>query len=502
MRRALLAGLLLIGACRAPAPARVPSAHELSALGRRALVGRFQAVDAAMRNPAPDGPRIDDFAAGHAAFVAHRRFADGTLERLARRWLTRASTAGAAHVCDASEDLAELERRTGHDRAAQAVVETALRSGDGSLACRGRLRALGSAVGLELPVTAFGVEGVRATLTDVDVMRAEGQDGTSVRVVVSLDHEARGELVPPSEGDGRARLRFSGVRIAPSVTLPIEVADTGLVRVEAANGATTGLDFVVDPDVTVRAYAVDDPVRWVLDFDRPAATDAPARTGPPRLIVLDPGHGGDEHGARVDGTRESHLVLDIATRAAAELRARLPTTRVLLTRTTDDEVSLEARSAMANSLDADLFVSIHLNDADVPVSTGGITTFVLDTEDPRQAVRLAARENTTTTDRVSGLSVLLAGLHRTTQVGESRRLASFVHASALAHARTVLPALPDRGVRSQMFYVLVGTRMPAILVECSFMTRPEELTALRTERYRRELATGIAEGITLYAGSR
>lgn len=218
-----------------------------------------------------------------------------------------------------------------------------------------------------------------------------------------------------------------------------------------------------------------------------------------RVILLDPGHGGDEHGARVDGVRESHLVLDITRRTAMLLSRALPDTRILMTRQDDTDITLEARAAMAQRVSADLFVSVHLNDAEVPVETGGITTFVLDTTGDEAAIRLAARENGTRTVEVTGMQRLLAGLHREQQAIASRALADVVHASLLRRARREIPRLPDRGVKSAMFYVLVGAEMPAILVEASFMSRPEELEQLRTIRYRQALAEGIASGIVRYA---
>jgi N-acetylmuramoyl-L-alanine amidase len=181
------------------------------------------------------------------------------------------------------------------------------------------------------------------------------------------------------------------------------------------------------------------------------------------------------------------------------LRVRLPSTRVVLTREENRFVSLEQRTAMANAVGADAFVSIHLNAAWEDVQHGGVTTFVLDTNDDRQAVRLAARENGTSEHEVGALSRILAGLHRDEQATGSRGLAEHLHASTLAGGRRVLPRLYDRGVRSAMFHVLVGATMPAVLVEASFMTRRDEADALRTEGYRQALAEGIADGIVAYA---
>ena len=172
----------------------------------------------------------------------------------------------------------------------------------------------------------------------------------------------------------------------------------------------------------------------------------------------------------------------------------------MLTRNEDVDVSLPDRTALANGLGADLFVSIHLNDSVVPVDTGGITTFLLDGDDRRQPVRLAMRENGTREDEVTGMQRILADLHRTERLEGSRRLAGLVHAETLRHARRQYEGLADRGVRSDVFAVLVGARMPAILLEASFMRLPEDLAALKTAAYRQSLADGIARGIVRYAG--
>ena len=81
----------------------------------------------------------------------------------------------------------------------------------------------------------------------------------------------------------------------------------------------------------------------------------------------------------------------------------MPRVRVMLTRSTDVDLSLEERCALANAMEADAFVSIHLNASHEPVRKGGVTTFVLDTTNNRQALRLAARENGTRVAEVTGI---------------------------------------------------------------------------------------------------
>jgi len=234
----------------------------------------------------------------------------------------------------------------------------------------------------------------------------------------------------------------------------------------------------------------------VMDFrDQAQRPSAPGGY----TIVLDPGHGGDATGAKgPNGIRESEVALSLALRVRRALSRMLPDVRVVMTRDRDVDLSLEARSALANALDADLFVSIHLNASDSPEDKGGVSTYVLDSTTDAAALRLAAQENGTDEAGVTALQLVLASLYRKDQVEHSRALAHDVQSSLLHSGRKVHPELNDRGVKRALFYVLVGARMPSILVEASFITRPEEAQLLATDRYRQALSDGIAQGIERY----
>ena len=329
----------------------------------------------------------------------------------------------------------------------------------------------------------------------------EGESSSaSARVVLRFDHIVgfeHGESDGDAQTPRRTWLELAGVAPTEDVAVDTQVAEAGLRRIVLEqHGPNTRAIFELDLEARFRVFALPDPFRIVFDVE----PGGPTARGPVRRVMLDPGHGGDDFGARAFGMRESDLTLEIARRARVMLARRLPDVQVLLTREDDTLVSLEQRVAMANAVDADLFVSVHLNAADEEVDRGGVTTFVLDTSNDRQALRLAARENGTTVAQVDSLSHLLASLHREEQVRESRGLAEQIHRSTLTAGRVVLPTLHDRGVKSAMFYVLVGARMPAVLLEASFLSREEEAMALRTARYRQTLAEGVADGIARYAG--
>jgi N-acetylmuramoyl-L-alanine amidase len=343
----------------------------------------------------------------------------------------------------------------------------------------------------------------RVTLQEIALYgEADGgaaRDARQVRVVLRFDGVAvyrRGEL--PAEGGlpRRLVLDLDGVALGAALPPVLHVGRGGLQRIRAfvLDGDRVRVSFDVEASSAYRLFFLDEPFRVVMDFRREQRAQ---RAGGARAftVALDPGHGGEQPGAKgPNGLKESQVALAIARRVRQSLRRQAPEMRVVMTRDEDRFVSLDARAAIANAVDADLFVSIHLN-ASPSAEQGGLATFVLDTTDDQAALRLAARENDMALEGVSRLQFILASLYRSDQVQRSRALAEDVQRSSLHAARRILPELEDRGVKSALFYVLVGAHMPAILVEGSFITRPREAEALATDEYRQVLADGIAEGI-------
>jgi len=338
----------------------------------------------------------------------------------------------------------------------------------------------------------------KARLVRIDVYGAAAEDTAGARVVLLFEGAPLFQQKQlPAEGILPARIAIELEDVEWGDTVPVSqsVERGGLRRVRLA---TPNPRVVLDlqPGATGRLFYLTDPYRIVVDVS------AVSRSGPKRrpLVVLDPGHGGREPGAANDqyGLVESQVALDLAELTASRLSAIMPRVRVLLTRSTDVDLSLEERCALANAMEADAFVSIHLNASHEPVRKGGVTTFVLDTTNNRQALRLAARENGTRVAEVTGIQGLLAKHHRRTQAEGSLTLAGKIQRHTLKRGRSVLPKLADRGVRRAMFYVLVGARMPSVLVEASFVTYEPEARALTRHKYRRALADGIASGIASY----
>lgn len=211
-------------------------------------------------------------------------------------------------------------------------------------------------------------------------------------------------------------------------------------------------------------------------------------------IMLDPGHGGKDVGATANGLYEKDVVLRAAKILGAKLEAK--GFRVLYTRTTDKFIPLEERTAMANVRKADLFISLHCN-AEEGSSASGLEVYSLNLAKTKDAVRVAARENAVTARRISDLQVILTDLMLNSKVKESKDLAGDVQGHILRSVRGKHD-LRDRKQREAPFYVLMGAKMPAILVEMGYITNPAEARRLDSEAFLDDLCDGIVAGIGTY----
>ncbi len=148
------------------------------------------------------------------------------------------------------------------------------------------------------------------------------------------------------------------------------------------------------------------------------------------VVVVDPGHGGRDPGAvsRDGSLKEKDLTLEVARRFKAALEKKNRRIRVTLTRNDDRSLALQERTAIANSLNADLFVSIHCNAA-MEGSAKGIETFFLDKASSPRAMKVAARENGIPLTKMSDLESTLLDLMVTSKKTESTELAKTVHAA-------------------------------------------------------------------------
>jgi len=231
----------------------------------------------------------------------------------------------------------------------------------------------------------------------------------------------------------------------------------------------------------------------------PAALPAPRAIDPSlfrlavRKLVLDPGHGGGDPGAMTrQGLEEKEITLDVAERLRALLKDE--PISVVLTRTDDRSLSLERRVEIANSENADLFLSIHINSMAVPDRVGIETFYLGATSDPETA-RFARAENAGSGYSLADFRTLLEGVYAGVRQDESRRFAGTLQAAYFDALRSVNDRVQNRGVKTAPLVVLVGTRMPAVLAEISCISNAEEARRLGTPEYRSELARALLSGI-------
>ena len=219
------------------------------------------------------------------------------------------------------------------------------------------------------------------------------------------------------------------------------------------------------------------------------------------VVVIDPGHGGYDSGTAAGAPLlEKDIALQIGLRLQGELEHR--GVRAILTRTGDYFVTLADRTAFANKASADLFISIHLNSSP-DAATTGIETYYLNNTTDRAAIRLAAMENASggaySTAAGGDLNYILSDMRQQYKANESVALASMIEAETAAELNASLGVRVNAlGAMRGPFYVLVGAQMPAVLVECGFLSNRDEAARLASVPYQQMLAQGIAEAAVHY----
>ncbi len=297
------------------------------------------------------------------------------------------------------------------------------------------------------------------------------------------------------------------------------------VRVAQFQARTVRVVFDLNKTEKTRVFYLEDPFRIVVDafgegYSRPCP--APRRPHYPskvtgksgekmgnlslaqqlglcvRRVVIDAGHGGKDPGAiGPSGLQEKKVVLEIAKKVAAKLKARRGW-QVILTRRSDRFLPLTQRTAIANAKKADIFVSIHANAAPNR-RLRGVETYFLNFALDEEAMRVAARENATSRKRISELKNILNDIMKNTKVNESSRLAAKIQENVVEDLRKRYRRIKDLGVKQAPFFVLIGARMPSVLVEVSFISNKEEERRLKNGRYLDKIADGIVKGIVSYA---
>jgi N-acetylmuramoyl-L-alanine amidase len=345
------------------------------------------------------------------------------------------------------------------------------------------------------------------------------------RVVLDLSGQTAYNV--ESSEKGKVIISLMDVKPAPSVSRSMGF-DKGFARSirmeDGADGVTRVVIELAGANVKPSVMAIKSPFRVVIDLDagadQPAVKPAPppalsrptapdeaelkrptADPGRIRTIVIDAGHGGKDPGAiGPNGLKEKDVALEIAKRLKVKLEAKM-NCKVLLTRSTDKFLELDERTMFANSVDADLFVSIHLN-ASANRSARGVETYFLSPARSKGELATAARENMMalgSQDEVENdLAYIMSDLTSTQKVNDSAVLAGSVQHSVTAGLRHANQPVKDKGVKQAMFYVLWRASMPSVLVETGFISNREDERRFRTPAYLDSVAESIAGGLASY----
>lgn len=354
------------------------------------------------------------------------------------------------------------------------------------------------------------------------------------RIMLDLSREAKFEVrrlkADAAKGaPARIYVDIQGARLALASNETVPVDDGLLRQVRLGQYSADVVRVVLDlQNLTAHnAFILPGPYRLVIDVagqragDRPLTSDAPVRVEPAkratassprkasspapapnglRKIVLDPGHGGKDPGAvGPDGIAEKDIVLSIAKKLALKLRNEMGV-EVVLTRRDDRFVALEDRTAMANAEDADLFISLHMN-ASPNAEAKGIETYYLDNTTDEAAIRLAARENATSRKNISDLQFILSDMMQNMKLEDSITLAHRLQGSLVGGMTKAMGDVRDLGVKKALFYVLVGARMPSVLVEMFFISNSGEGRAMSQGSAQDAMVEALYEGIQKYSQS-
>ncbi len=217
-------------------------------------------------------------------------------------------------------------------------------------------------------------------------------------------------------------------------------------------------------------------------------------------VMIDAGHGGHDTGSiGPKGLREKDVVLDVSKRLGSLIENKIGA-EVLYTRADDRFLELRQRTAVANREEVDLLVSVHANSAKNR-NVRGVETYYLNfTTDP-WALQVASRENAAANRSVHELQDLLSKIALKDKIDESREFATRMQTAVYSGLADSTKGLKNRGVRQAPFMVLVGAKMPAILVEIGFISNPTDEKLLRQESYRQQIAEHVFAGLESYVGT-
>ena len=408
--------------------------------------------------------------------------------------------------------------------AALAVVDTKLVSLNGAVRSQGALawaepeffqKVVGPMAGLSLTWdrTSRTLSVRRSEIAEIAVESSVADLGETTKIVFRFSQTPSYAVETTAE---QVVLHVPNARLSSPSTE--RLLDSPRVARLLVRGADLTIVFR-EKGLLANVYALGSPPRLVVDVTRAGAgaASAPipgvpgARTpvstpGPPaaskaKTVVLDPGHGGVEEGAKgAGGLLEKDATLALSKTIQEVLQRR--GYRVIVTRGSDATVGLDDRAAAANAAKADVFLSIHCNASRAATAHGTEVYYLsLDASD-RAAALLAESENAApvatpnTADKnaaVRDLDLILWDLAQNQHLSASARLAEIVQADF-----NRLLGIATRGVKQAPFRVLIGVNAPAVLVEVAFITNPDEEARIGSDDFRRQVADTLAGSVDTY----
>ena len=280
------------------------------------------------------------------------------------------------------------------------------------------------------------------------------------------------------------------------VKLPTEIQPKPQVQVQPKTTAKNKPDPIIKIDNTKTATTT--PVQDAITIPM---NKAAARLSGRKTIVIDPGHGGKDPGASDNGVVEKNVNLGIGLELERALQAR--GYNVVMTRKTDVYLKLQERTDIANNVNADLFVSIHVNALPSKKSMTGFEIYIMALPTDKDAMNLAKIENREYVEgkgmdsenvdrRTEMLLKILGDMQQNNKISESTEFAASLYNAGVRNN------LPMRRVAQAPFFVLRGAGMPAVLLETGFVTNASESKKLTTSAYQQQIANAMTEGIINY----
>lgn len=378
--------------------------------------------------------------------------------------------------------------------------------------------------GEELEVTEIIVNSIRPASHAAHITRPVRfwSNKNYTRVVIETSAPVRfKENVLKANGSLPPRLYVDlfDCRIPPTYQNPVTIQDGLLKRSRAAQFDPSTSRVVIDLETLAqyKIFSLQEPFRVVIDITgtdmAPVVPVIPRRPWNPdkeftlaeqlglgvKTIVIDAGHGGKDPGAvGRGGVLEKDVVLKVALMARDALRKK--GYKVVLTRSNDTFLPLEERTAIANTENADLFLSIHANSAPNRRAKG-LETYYLSLATTNEEKQAAALENAVSSKQLSELQNILSDIMKNSKIDESRKFAGTVQSSMARGMKKRYKNVKDLGVKKAPFFVLIGAQMPSVLAEIAFLSNKEEEKLLRSDSYLTALATEIANGVEMYCHS-